>query len=56
MGAVRVDFSYYDIAGAVTTVPNNVKSVEFSLDVKTKAGKSLFVRDRNPKVRVELLN
>jgi Tfp pilus assembly protein PilW len=56
MGAVRVDFSYYNITGAVTTNPSQVKSVEFSLDVKTKAGKSLFVRDRNPKVRVELLN
>jgi hypothetical protein len=56
MGGVRVDFYYYDIAGAVTTDPNKIKTVEFSLDVKSKAGKSLFVRNRNPKVRVELLN
>ncbi|MDB5049067.1 MAG: hypothetical protein JWO30_2138 [Fibrobacteres bacterium] len=56
LGAINVSYLYYDIAGAATIVPAQVKSVEFSLDVKSKAGKSLFVKDRNPKVRVELLN
>jgi Tfp pilus assembly protein PilW len=56
LGAVNVSYLYYDIAGAATAVPAQVKSVEFSLDVKSKTGKSLFVKDRNPKVRVELLN
>ncbi|MDB5104391.1 MAG: hypothetical protein JWP91_2080 [Fibrobacteres bacterium] len=56
LGVVTIGFTYYDLNGAVTLLPAKVKSVEFSLDVKSQAGKSLFVRDRNPKVRVELLN
>lgn len=56
LGAVQIDFAYYDFAGHSTTTASKVKAVEFDLDVKSKAGKSLFVRNRNPKIRVEMLN
>ncbi|GEM_PF-6092166 len=56
LGLIACTFTYYDINGAVTPIASKVKSVEFSLDVKSQKGKSLFVRDRNPKIRVELLN
>lgn len=55
-GAITVGFVYYDLNGAVTALPAKVKAVEFTINVKSQAGKSLFVRDRNPKVRLELLN
>jgi hypothetical protein len=55
-GVITLGFTYYDINGAVTKTAAKVKSVEFNLDVKSMKGKSLFVRDRNPKIRVELLN
>jgi Tfp pilus assembly protein PilW len=56
LGKITIAFTYYDVNGAATATASKVKAVEFSLDVKSQAGKSLFVKDRNPKVRVELLN
>jgi hypothetical protein len=61
LGAITLGFTYFDISGVVVTGTTaadkaNIKAVEFSLDVKSPAGKSLFVRDRNPKIRVDLLN
>lgn len=61
LGVVTLGFTYYDVGGAAITGTTSadkakIKAVEFSLDVKTMAGKSLFVRDRNPKIRVDLLN
>jgi hypothetical protein len=55
-GDITLAFTYYDKNGVVTAVPANVKSIEFTIDVKSMSGGSLFVRDRNPKLRVELFN
>ena len=55
-GAISLQFKYYDKLAAITAVPANVKSIEFSIDVKTKQGKSLFQRTRKPIVRVGLVN
>lgn len=54
-GAISMALSYYDLNGATTTTASKVKAVEISLDV-TSGGKSLYAKNRNPKLRVELLN
>jgi Tfp pilus assembly protein PilW len=56
LGAITIGFVYYDLNGAVTAAASKVKAVEFTINVKSQSGKNLFVRDRNPKIRVELLN
>lgn len=55
-GAIILKFKYFDKLAAVTAVAANVRSIEFSIDVKTKQGKSLFERTRKPVVRVGLVN
>lgn len=54
-GAVTIALSYYDLNGIATATASKVKAVEISLDVKS-GGKSLYAQNRNPKLRVELLN
>jgi hypothetical protein len=55
VGAITLGLTYYDVNGATTATASRVKAVEFNLDVKS-SGKSLYKLNRNPKVRVELLN
>ena len=55
VGKITMAVTYYDINGAGAATAAKVKSVEFALDVKSGA-KSLYAKNRNPKVRVELLN
>lgn len=56
IGTIVLTFKYYNATGTVTGSAANVRQVEFSLDLRTPQGKSLFDRSRKPKVRVELMN
>jgi hypothetical protein len=54
-GAITLSMAYFDLNGVATATASKVKAVEVSLDVKS-AGKSLYAKNRSPKLRVELLN
>lgn len=54
-GAITLGLAYFDVTGAATATAAKVEAVEVSLDVKS-GGKSLYARNRSPKLRVELLN
>ena len=56
VGNIILTFGYFDAAGVATAVAANVRQVEFTLDLQSPKGKSLFNRSRKPKVRVELVN
>lgn len=55
-GTINLAFTYYNATGIVTAVAANVRQVEFTLDLRSPQGKSLFERSRMPRVRVELIN
>lgn len=56
VGTINLGFTYYNATGSVTWVAANVRQVEFTLDLRSPQGKSLFDRSRMPRVRVELMN
>lgn len=54
-GAISMSLEYFDINGVATATAAKVKAVEITLDVMS-GGKSLYAKNRSPRLRVELLN